>query len=113
MVEASVDYAKVGQGLLIAFSICTALVVGVHLVALMISTCMLPNIEAVASLNTIEAVNESPHMRLRIYVDIAWLLSTFIGKNFYEISIYCIYSIYSIQYTLYTQYMYLGSIYCR
>ncbi|CAD5121055.1 DgyrCDS9595 [Dimorphilus gyrociliatus] len=79
MVEASVDYAKVGQGLLIVFSICTVLVVGVHLLALMISTCMLPNIEAVASLNSMEAVNESPHMRLRVYVDIAWLLSTFIG----------------------------------
>lgn len=77
MVES--DTKNVNEGLLIAFSVCTTLVVAVHLLALMISTCVLPNIEGVLSQNELNSVHESPHFRMRYYIDIAWMLSTFIG----------------------------------
>ena len=37
--------------LLITFAVCTVLLIAVHMLALMISTCILPNVEAVANLH--------------------------------------------------------------
>ena len=53
MVEANIDDG-LPNSLLIVFGISTTLVVVIHLMALMVSTCMYPDIEAVANGNRIE-----------------------------------------------------------
>jgi len=76
-------------GLLVLFAICTTLVVSIHLIALFISVCILPHIDAIGadkfdhdandSKPSTSALRRSPHIRLRRYIELAWILSTGIG----------------------------------
>lgn len=78
LVEIQIE-SDVSPALLIVFCVCTTLLVSVHLLALMISTCILPNIEAVSNVHNVNAVNESPHEKMNILIQMAWAFSTGLG----------------------------------
>jgi len=88
MVEVELE-KDVPQPLLVIFAITTTLVVAIHLIALFISTCLLPHIDAVAgdregrdsplATSALDLLRRSPHSELRRYIELAWILSTGIG----------------------------------
>ena len=92
MVEADLP-SDISIQLLIAFGVTTTILIGVHLFALLISTCILPYVDAVGSRHTVdpEAVRESPHKRLHKYIELAWAFSTIIGivLFMFELGIIC------------------------
>lgn len=88
MVEISLDEHIDSQTtipLIITYSTLTCLVVSVHLLALLISTCMLPLLEA----NSI--LDDATYQNMHIYIEFAWILSTGFGIFLFllEITIVC------------------------
>jgi calcium release-activated calcium channel protein 1 len=81
MVEISLDdhkNSKSSAPLLVVYSVITCLLVGVHLLALMISTCILPQLEADSLLGYEEYES---HETMHIYIELAWILSTGFGMK--------------------------------
>ncbi|XP_076253237.1 calcium release-activated calcium channel protein 1-like isoform X1 [Rhynchophorus ferrugineus] len=93
--------SSIPSPILVIFAVITTLLVAVHMLALMISTCILPNIETVCSLDSINFVDESPHERLHWYIEIAWAFSTLLGLLLFlaEIAIICWLKFYNINKT--------------
>ncbi|CAG7725492.1 unnamed protein product [Allacma fusca] len=61
--------------LLTSFAVTTALLVTTTMLSIMIATCILPHLEAVAKLDSIHLMKESPHEALIKYIDLSWVLA--------------------------------------
>lgn len=82
MVELQINEpTAVPEWLFVIFAVCTTVLVSVHIFALMISTYLLPNIEAISKLQSSKLITESPHERMRGFIELAWVFSTVQGNN--------------------------------
>lgn len=84
IVELSLDSYKShnsGDGLLISYAIISCLLVGIHLLALLMSMCILPELKSVIRQNDLWINNEThkPLSSLNIFIEIAWVVSTGLG----------------------------------
>lgn len=77
--------------LLVCFVICTTLLIAVHMLALMIATCILPHIESVTPGTLSYSTNDENQGRLKNYIEMAWFFSTTIGIFLFllEIDLIC------------------------
>ncbi|XP_015791124.1 calcium release-activated calcium channel protein 1 [Tetranychus urticae] len=79
--------------LLIVFGLCTVLLVSVHMLALMISICILPSIEAICLTSEMGRVDprDSPHEKMGTFIEIAWMFSNVFGLFLFliEVAILC------------------------
>ncbi|XP_022831566.1 protein orai-2-like isoform X3 [Spodoptera litura] len=96
MVELQINEpTNVPEWLFVMFAVCTTVLVAVHIFALMISTYLLPNIDAVSKMETprapASALRDSPHERMRGFIELAWAFSTVLGLFLFlvEIAILC------------------------
>ncbi|XP_014233303.1 calcium release-activated calcium channel protein 1-like isoform X1 [Trichogramma pretiosum] len=92
MVELQINEpTAVPEWLFVMFAVCTTVLVSVHIFALMISTYLLPNVEAISKLQVSRLVNESPHERMRGFIELAWAFSTVLGLFLFlvEVAILC------------------------
>ncbi|XP_053212392.1 calcium release-activated calcium channel protein 1-like [Panonychus citri] len=67
--------------LLMIFSVNTILLVSVHMLALMISICILPSLEEICQANQFGKIDptSSPHDELNIFIELSWILSNVLG----------------------------------
>lgn len=80
---------QIPNGLSIFFSLLTTCLISVHVFALMISVCILPNIETVEQMHNNAYLEQglgvktlptdSPHRKFRKYIEVAWIFSTGLG----------------------------------
>ncbi|OWF40994.1 protein orai-3-like [Mizuhopecten yessoensis] len=78
LVEIGIE-PDVPSWLMVVFCVNTTLLVSIHLLAVMISTCILPHIEAVSNVHNVNSVHESPHERMQVFIQMAWTFSTGFG----------------------------------
>ena len=71
-IDDGIDYPNF---LLVLFSCVTTLLVVVHLSALMISTCMIPNVELYKEFED-RAIYKAPDEHFKVHIEVAWVLST-------------------------------------
>lgn len=85
--------SEVPTALLVGFVICTTLLIAVHMLSLMIATCILPHIESVAIIpGTVEySANDGAHDRMKNYIETSWFFSTTVGIFLFlvEIDLIC------------------------
>ena len=74
---------------MILFVVSTVLLVTVHLLALLISTCILPYMDAVANIDSHSF--ESPHIKMNFIVEMAWAFSTVLGITHYTFLLWVIF----------------------
>jgi hypothetical protein len=84
IVELSLDSYiehKSGDGVIICYAIVSCLLVGIHLLALLMSMCILPELKSVIRQSDVWINNENkkPLSSLNIYIEIAWVVSTGFG----------------------------------
>lgn len=72
---------KSGDGLIICYAIISCLLVGIHLLALLMSMCILPELKSVIRQSDvwIKDENTKPLSSLNVYIEIAWVVSTGFG----------------------------------
>jgi len=77
-VELQIHPKEQNSGLLTAFVITTSLLVATTMIALMLTTCILPYLQAVEKvshqLDIDEEIDRSPHYRMSSLIDICWVL---------------------------------------
>ncbi len=98
MVELNLD-GNLPSILVMTFSLMTTCLISVHVFALMISICILPNIETVENIRSIELTQaqlepnhqprhgDSPHEKLHRYIEVAWIFSTGLGTLLFLLEI--------------------------
>ncbi|CAF0988492.1 unnamed protein product [Adineta ricciae] len=84
IVELSLDSYKdhsSNDNLLVCYAIISCLLVGIHLLALLMSMCILPELKSVIRQSDVWINNENskPLSSLNIYIEIAWVVSTGLG----------------------------------
>ncbi|XP_046386458.1 calcium release-activated calcium channel protein 1-like isoform X2 [Ischnura elegans] len=115
MVELQINEpTNVPEWLFVVFAVCTTVLVSVHIFALMISTYILPNVDAVSKMQHMASsskssgysrlggseedhsshmgnILESPHERMRNFIELAWAFSTVLGLFLFlvELAILC------------------------
>ncbi len=102
---------EIPVALIVAFCVTTSLLISAHLLALMISTCILPHLDAIAMASScaldqledgdacgagatlgadwalLRAIRDSPHEKMHWYIEIAWFCSNGLGILLFFVSL--------------------------
>ena len=81
-VEIELGDVEVQPWLLVLFSLVTTTLVGTHLFALMISTCILPRIATtMAHKPSAESLSRSPHRHIQNYIEMSWIFRLVVAAS--------------------------------
>lgn len=74
-------------GLLVIFAMSTAVLVFVHLLSLLIATCLLPDLDALAAIPKAQLARNSAHISRSCCVSFSWFLSHMVGIPLFFIEV--------------------------